>query len=382
MLKKRIVKKFLKSKKNCDYDFYSLYKKSPNSFLEEDNILSNILKKYEDDNITDFHFEPQINKTIVKARYCGELIELETLGIYQYDILLNNLLINCGFDIVKDFENLDGSFSHQNRNYRVSFIKSSKGISCVLRKLRNIEEINVEMDSFILNNIEKLVSQKSKVLIFSGPTGSGKTTTMQYVVNLFKSGKKVHSIENPVEYINPGIIQIVSKNEEDKSDILKYILRQDPDLIVVGEIREKNFAKLLFESSVTGHLVFSTLHTKNAFLVLQRLQTLGIEPKNISESLDLILNQRLIPKNCPFCKGIGCSKCYNTGKRGFVTVFEGVIFSQDIKKDIPLNKSLNYLKEKYKKTNNYINPLSTLKKFLEMDLISEEEYYTNLDSFE
>ncbi|PNS00823.1 hypothetical protein X927_02290 [Petrotoga mexicana DSM 14811] len=362
-------------------NFYLLYNKDLKNYEVEENILDNFLKKYDNENITDFHFEPHEEKVDVKARYCGDLITLETMGVYEYEVVLNKLLINCGYDIVKDFENIDGSFNFQNVNYRASFVRSSEGISCVLRKLRNINDIKVFMEPLILSNVEKLIDQKSKMLIFSGPTGSGKTTTMQYIVNKFKRKRKVHSIENPIEYINPGIIQIVSKIEEDKADILKYILRQDPDLIVVGEIREKNFAKLLFESSITGHLVFSSLHSKNVFLVLQRLKMFGIEVRNLSESLDLILNQRLIPKKCPFCQGNGCHNCYNTGKKGFITIFEGLIISKNLKKDISQSKSINFISEKYKNSDCYIDPLPTLRKFFNEGVINEDQYLSNLSFF-
>ncbi len=108
---------------------------------------------------------------------------------------------------------------------------------------------------------------------------------MHYVVNKFKNNRKVHSIENPIEYINPDIVQISSKDESDKINILKYILRQDPDVIVVGEIRENNFAKLLFDSAVTGHLVFQLFIQRMFFLILQRLKMLGVELKKIYQKV-------------------------------------------------------------------------------------------------
>ncbi|HOB15481.1 MAG TPA: ATPase, T2SS/T4P/T4SS family [Defluviitoga sp.] len=384
MQKKRLSNN-LNSKKN-QYDknifnIYNLYNKTENNFVASEDLLGKFFYKYDDENITDFHFEPNSNNVCVKTRYCGNLVDLNPMSLYEYDIFLNKLLINCGFDIIKDFENIDGSFSFENTNFRVSFVKSSLGISCVLRKLKNINDIRVEMDPIIISNIEKMMREKSKVLIFSGPTGSGKTTTMQYVVNKFKNKRKVHSIENPIEYINPDIIQVVSKDDGEKINILKYILRQDPDIIVVGEIREKMFAKLLFESAVTGHLVFSTIHTKNVFLIFQRLKMLGIEVKNISESLDFLLNQRLIPKKCVNCKGTGCEACYGTGKRGYLTIFEGLLVSNELKRDISLNKSISFIKEKYKNSENYLDPSIKLREFLDNNLINDEEYYVNFHSF-
>ncbi|PNR92553.1 ATPase, T2SS/T4P/T4SS family [Petrotoga sp. 9PWA.NaAc.5.4] len=366
---------------NKKFNLYDLYKKN-NEFLVEEDILSKFFEKYNNKNITDFHFEPLEDNVLVKIRYCGSLINLNPIDFYEYEILLNKLLINCGFDIIKDFENIDGSFTYKRENFRVSFVKSARGISCVLRKLRNISEIEVELGSEIEKKTVDLMKEKSKVLIFSGPTGSGKTTTMHYIVNKFKGQRKVHSIEDPIEYINPEIIQIVCHDENERLDILKYILRQDPELIVVGEVREKNFAKLLFESSVTGHLVFSSLHTKNVFLVLQRLKMFDIDVKNLSDSLDFLTNQRLISKNCNLCKGAGCDNCFYTGKDGFITVFEGLIVSENLKKDIAQNKSVNYIKEKYKFSEFYIDPNLKLLEALNSKIINEEEYLGNLSSFE
>lgn len=364
-----------------EFDIYNLYHRSKNSFLVEEDIVGKFFHNYNDENITDFHFEPNNNNVGVKTRYCGDLVDLNPMSHYEYDTFLNKLLINCGFDIIKDFKNIDGSFTFDNTNFRVSFVKSSLGISCVLRKLKNINDINVDLEPIIQSTIEKLISEKSKVLIFSGPTGSGKTTTMHYVVNKFKNNRKVHSIENPIEYINPGIVQISSKDEGDKINILKYILRQDPDIIVVGEIRENNFAKLLFDSAVTGHLVFSTIHTKNVFLILQRLKMLGVELKNLSESIDLLLNQRLIPQKCGHCNSKGCEICYFTGKRGYITVFEALLVTDNLKRDVSINKSINFIKDKYKQTESYIDPSIRLRELLDNNLISEDLYYTNLNSF-
>ena len=221
---------------------------------------------------------------------------------------------------------------------------------------------------------------KNQKSLFFWTDWFGKNYYHHYVVNKFKNNRKVHSIENPIEYINPDIVQISSKDESDKINILKYILRQDPDVIVVGEIRENNFAKLLFDSAVTGHLVFQ-LFIQRMFLILQRLKMLGVELKNLSESIDLLLNQRLIPKKCEHCNGKGCNTCYFTGKRGYVTVFEALIVTDNLKRDISINKSISFIKEKYKQTESYIDPSIRLRELLDNSLISEDQYYTNLHSF-
>ncbi|MDO7977151.1 GspE/PulE family protein [Oceanotoga teriensis] len=310
---------------------------------DNDNIYNKIFYELNNDGITDYHFTPHKDFVDISVRYNGDLIKIEKIFKNQYNRLLNRILINCGLDIIKDFKNLDGSFELNDNFYRVSFMKSFFGISCVMRKLKNIEKININIPTKIEKKILEYVNNKSGLIIFSGPTGSGKTTTLNYYLNKLKDKMKIHTIDNPIEYIISGIVQISLLNNE-SIDILKYILRQDPELISVGEIRERSYAKFLFETITTGHYVFSTVHSDSIENVLNRFYSMGIK-NEIIKFTDMILNQRLLPGICKNCKGKGCKECMNTGKKGFFSIFDCLILNDDVKKYL-LNNTLNFEKIK------------------------------------
>jgi type IV pilus assembly protein PilB len=147
-------------------------------------------------------------------------------------------------------------------------------------------------------------------------------------------------------------------------------LRQDPEIIQIGEVREKSFAKLLFESAVTGHSLVASLHSQNAFKALNRLKSLGIREEQIISNCDLIINQRLIPKICEHCNGKGCNKCYQTGQDGYVTVFEHLKIFEDVFTDSKNNKEKSYFSFERQ-----------LKSLLEENKISIESYHDTINSF-
>jgi type IV pilus assembly protein PilB len=348
-------------------DFYNLYEELETYDLK--NGLDQLGFDFSDTRITDYHFEPLKDLVRVKIRYSGKLLRFKNITKETYEELVNLILLQTGKDIINDNKNTDGSFEYNGLNFRVSFMKSVNGISLVIRRLQNIEEVAVKIPLELEKKIINSIKSKSKVTIFSGPTGAGKSTTMAYVINKIKNDFKVHSIENPVEYINENIIQI-NIEQEDKIDVLKYILRQDPEIIQIGEVREKSFAKLLFESAVTGHSLVASLHSQNVFKALNRLKSLGISEDQITSNCDLIINQRLIPKVCDKCNGKGCNKCYQIGQDGYVTVFEYLKISEDIFSGLKNNKEKTYFSFE-----------KQLKSLLEEGKISIESYHNTIDSF-
>lgn len=361
---------------NNNNNLKNLYEK--NYCVSSKDKLNLILEKFQTKSITDFHFEPEKDKISVKFRYSNSLINFEIWSHYEYEIFLNKILIKCGLDIIKDFKNNDGSFSYKNFHFRVSFVKSFYGISCVIRKLENIENVNVNFEENLYNKIFSLIKNKTKMILFSGPTTSGKTTSLAHIINKIKNNYKVHSIENPIEYKINGVIQFQCEDDE-KSNILKYILRQDPEVIVVGEIRENNFAKLLFESSNTGHTILGTIHAKNVFKCIERIKDLGINETTIIKNVDLILNQRLIPLKCNFCLGKGCEKCFYSGKNNFTNIFEYFELTDEAK-NLIINSV--YIKEiDFKKFNFYHFPNEKLKQMLDEKIITHEEYQGIKNSF-
>jgi len=354
-------KKFIEFSKN--------YISEKEYLLSEDSLFS-VFKELEDERVSDYHFEPEEKSVRVKIRFSGKIIEIKEMEKEKYDVLLNKLCIVSDIDPISLYENTDSSVHYRNNNYRISFINSINGISCVIRKLKNIENVEIELPDFLK---KRLLENKieSKVYIFSGPTGCGKTTTMSYIINKISEQYKIHTIENPVEYIIKNTVQI-EINRKNKNDILKNILRQDPDLIMPGEIRDSDFAKLLINAALTGHSVFATVHSKNVFSSLKRIENLFEYKDPVNDILDIIVNQRLVPIKCTKCGGKGCEYCYGTGTEKLSPVFEILEISHGIKfseKDDIVRKNL------------YISPYEQLEKLKSENRISDETFNKTLESF-
>jgi type IV pilus assembly protein PilB len=362
-----------KMKRKSKFNLYSYHLGKNEDQDASGDVIGDILKKFEDPRITDIHFEPG-EEVKIRIRYCGKLIDSYELPIDEYKVIVNRLLVLCGLDVVMNHYNADGSFEYAKVSYRVSFIESLRGVSCVIRRLRDISQIFVDLPEGLLDNISGLIGSRTKVIIFSGPTGSGKSTTMSYITGKLKDRYKVHTIENPVEFKIPGTIQIQISKEEDPMEKFKYILRQDPEIIVVGELRSSAFAKLLFDSSVSGNSVFTSLHCSNVFEIVSRLRSLGVSDSNISSCVDIMLNQRLIPRVCPLCDGIGCTECYGTGYSGYLNLFEVLHASEEFKSDVTLGMNDMELKNKYKNTLNYLNPDIKLQYYFDHKLIDKKTY--------
>ncbi|MGM0639829.1 MAG: ATPase, T2SS/T4P/T4SS family [Thermotogota bacterium] len=353
-------------------DFYKLYEE-----LDTYDIFGGLNQlgfNFSDKRITDYHFEPTKDNVKVKIRYSGELLKFKDIKKETYEELVNLILLQTGKDIINDTKNTDGSFEYNGLNFRVSFMKSVNGVSLVIRRLQNINEVFVNIPEDLESKILRSIQSKAKVTIFSGPTGAGKSTTMAYIINKIKNDYKVHSIENPVEYINENIIQI-NIDQEDQSDILKYILRQDPEIIQIGEVREEYFAKLLFDSATTGHSLVASLHSQNVIKALKRLNSLGISEEQIKTNCDLIINQRLIPKICNECSGKGCKKCFYTGQDGYLTVFEYLQINEKI---FDLIKSSGDL---LVSSNMYFSYEDQLSELYNNKNITYESYIKTKDSF-
>ncbi|MGL4786018.1 MAG: GspE/PulE family protein, partial [Cetobacterium sp.] len=231
---------------------------------------------------------------------------------------------------------------------------------CVLRILKNnISKVSLENLGFTTENLIKLkevLNRKNGLLLFCGPTGSGKTTTLYSIVNYLNDEKlNIITIEDPIEYQFPDINQIQCKNEIglDFSIILRSVLRQDPDIILVGEIRDKETAEIALMASLTGHLVITTLHTKDAISAIDRLINFGVDKFVIATAINAIESQRLVRKVCKICGGKIEKSCCNEGFKGREVVEEIIFFDKEIR-DIILNESIkdleNYLKSKDFKT--------------------------------
>lgn len=293
-----------------------------------------LFEKYMDilfkERVSDLHFSINKDYGEIFYRYNTQLINFDSIDKNIYNNLITKIQILSKIDIINDKDPSDGSFTFLDQRFRVSLIKNIFGVNCVIRKLRRISDLTLNKLNYpevFIRNIEKIKLLKDGLIIFSGPTGSGKSTSLAFLIlEILKSeSKKIITIENPLEYHIPGAQQIEIKNDSEKTNIIKNILRHDPDILMTGEIRTEEIAKLTIESSITGHLVFSTIHSNNVFNVINRLIEMGIKKEEILNSIKIIFNQKFVKKVCDCYKNEknkGCEKCHFTGFSSIIPIFE------------------------------------------------------------
>jgi len=339
-------------------------------------------------NASDVHFEPYEDKILVRYRLDGLLYDIFTFHKNIYPLLKNRIKILAGLMInIKD-KPQDGRFSimvdGENIDIRVSTIPSGDDEAIVLRILifglivKNLEAVGLREDD--LETLNKMIYLPNGLILNTGPTGSGKTTTLYAILMRIKKPElKILTVEDPIEYKIEGISQ--SQVEEERgftfAVALRAFLRHDPDVILVGEIRDKETAQIAIQASLTGHLVLSTLHTNNSLGAIPRLISLEVDPKLIPSALRLIIAQRLIRKVCPYCaveykpdeelknkiqkklkdlparvnlndvnlndfqlvKAQGCSQCFGTGYKEMIGVFEFLKINKELEELIYKNPS-------------------------------------------
>lgn len=262
---------------------------------------------------SDIHIEPEKERVRVRYRIDGELIDICFLDFATMKLINSRLKLLSGIKLSITKNAQDGRFSIVDQNVeievRLSVVPGNYGESFVMRILdpRNImaEIESLGMSPHLFEVVERHVEKPNGIILTTGPTGSGKTTTLYaFISKLYNPGIKIITIEDPVEYHLNGIVQ--TQVEEDKGYTflsgLRAAMRQDPDIIMVGEIRDEDTAKVAINAALTGHLVFSTLHTNNAAGTIPRLLELGANPGTLASALSLSLAQRLVRKLCPHCK--------------------------------------------------------------------------------
>ncbi|MBN1228043.1 MAG: Flp pilus assembly complex ATPase component TadA [Deltaproteobacteria bacterium] len=332
------------------------------------NLVNMILLKSVKSGASDIHIEPERNIFRVRYRIDGVLYQTMTSRIDLFPAVVSRLKIMANLDIAERRQPQDGRIQVKAEgrmvDLRFSSLPGVCGEKLVLRILdqnKSILDINSlgfypdQLDSF-----KKALRSSFGLILVTGPTGSGKTTTLYSAINMLNTlEKNIITIEDPVEY-NMEIINQMQTHDAiglTFARILKHTLRQDPDIILVGEIRDKETAEIAIQASLTGHLVLSTLHTNDSPGVIARLINMGIEPSLISSSLTAILAQRLIRTICPECKtlyypskpilktigmegnrtfqlskGEGCSACYDSGYKGRVGIYEFLNVDSDFQK--------------------------------------------------
>jgi len=315
---------------------------------------------------SDLHIEPDAQNMSVRTRVDGILQETFVFDLDIYTALISRIKLLGNLDISERRKAQDGRFSLQIGNSRYDFRLSSTptlfGESIVMRILdqqkilMNLHELGFENKNLELFN--EIIHSPFGIVLITGPTGSGKTTTLYAALNEIKSiENKVLTIEDPIEYQLP-LVQQVQVNDRigfGFNEALKSFLRQDPDIILIGEIRDFETLNSAAQASLTGHLVFSTLHTNDAPSAIGRMVQMGLQPYLIADSLVGIVAQRLVRKICPECKtetkphknllkrvenlisgdatfytGKGCPKCSFTGYSGRTLISEILVLNEEI----------------------------------------------------
>ena len=333
---------------------------------------------------SDIHVHPYENKLQIRYRIDGILYDVLSLNRNVLPLVISRIKVMAGMDIAERRLPQDGRCSvrlgQREIDLRISTVPTSYGERSVLRILDKstglfaLNELGLWDDD--LNKFDSLLNRSHGVIFVTGPTGSGKTTTLYACLNRINSSEKnVITIEDPIEYQLEGIsqIQVAMKKGMTFATALRHVLRQDPDVIMVGEVRDIETARMAIQSSLTGHLVFSTLHTNDSAGAVSRLLDLGVEPYLASSSLIAIIAQRLVRKVCPDCRkesepaahelkelglgeieanngtkffvGTGCERCFQTGYRGRTGIYEILRVNEEVQDLIYRKKTAGTIKK-------------------------------------
>ena len=342
---------------------------------------------------SDIHFEPEEKSTKLRFRIDGILKDVLDLNKNNYPVIMNRIKLIAGLKINVHDAPQDGRFTlkrgKDDIEIRVSALPGAYGENIVMRLLdprtirKSLEELGMRED--ILGEIKKQLKKTTGSILNTGPTGSGKTTTLYAFINFVnKPGIKIITIEDPIEYHIKGIsqTQVEPEKEYTFANGLRSIIRQDPDVILVGEIRDSETAEIAMHAALTGHLVFSTLHTNDAAGTIPRLIDIGTKPQVIAPAINLVMAQRLARKLCEECKtktkatpeetqkikgvlknlgekvkagrldkeiqifkAAGCEKCDSSGYKDRIGIFEAFAIDEEIEKIILKSPSISEIRD-------------------------------------
>lgn len=356
--------------------------------IKEGNFLESLVREAQNLRSSDIHIEVYDDKCRIRFRVDGQLIERHKINKTEYPTLINKIKIEAKCDIAEKRLPQDGrirfTVNNSRIDIRVSILPTLHGEKVVLRLLGNdATHIDILKLGFTPEELERyqLAIQKTHgILLISGPTGSGKTTTLYATLKLLNKIKSnVVTIEDPIEYTLDGINQVQVKEEIGLtySEALRTFLRQDPDVIMLGEIRDAETAQMAIRAAMTGHMVLSTIHTNSAWGTISRLIDMGVPPYLLANTINLSVAQRLVRLLCPHCKQeadfdsielpkafqsaairkqfkpVGCNQCYFTGYKGRKAVYEVINITKELSE---------YIKEQKSTISEYckLNKISTL----------------------
>ncbi|MBU4480264.1 GspE/PulE family protein [Patescibacteria group bacterium] len=376
---------------------------------------------------SDIHIEPEEEISKIRFRLDGILTHIVDFDTKTYNLVLSRIKLISGLKLNVKKNAQDGRISIRlgkaEIEIRVSTMPGAYGESVVMRILNPdaisvpVEELGIEPN--LLKTLEREIKKPNGMILNTGPTGSGKTTTLYaFLKKIYSSEIKIITIEDPVEYHIKGITQTQTDKEKNYTfaNGLRSALRQDPDVVMVGEIRDNETAEIAVNSALTGHLVLSTLHTNTAAGTFPRFAELGVNPKILGSAVNITMAQRLVRKLCPYCKKeipvegenkilvdeiigsvlniekyqinstdkmyepVGCEKCNNIGYKGRIGVFEAILVDENIEnilKEYPSEREIKKEAEKQGildmkqdgiiKVLNGVTSLDELKRVIELD---------------
>lgn len=330
---------------------------------------------------SDIHFETLKESMSIRFRIDGELKLFYIFNKAFFSILSSYIKMLSKLDVTIIRNPQDGRFSFNTMDFRVSTMPTINGESIVIRVLDNLDIAkdftSLGFSSHILKDLKNILTLKEGLVLITGPTGSGKSTTLYSIIKELNSeDKKIITVEDPVEY-KIEQVQQVNVNESlnlDFQTILRNILRQDPDVILIGEIRDSYSLKIALQASLTGHLVLASIHANSSIDTVSRLLDLNADNYLLASTLKYIISQRLILKVCEHCKGAACEKCNYKGFYGRTNIAESLKIDEVIKKILVEKKSTIHIKE-YLENKNYKTILDDGLAKVSLGLSTEKELF-------
>lgn len=373
--------------RDFDYDAIEAGEDEANIIDDDDEeasvvkFVNQIIREALDQRATDIHVEPLATNLRIRYRIDGMLTEVtvpENIKALQSSVIAR-LKIMARLDIAERRIPQDGrinlQFEGQTIDVRVATVPTVEGESVSLRLL-NQEKFNLDklkLEPFVKNKIEKLLAISNGIVLITGPTGSGKSTSLySFLSEVNHPDLRIVTVEDPVENKLPGVMQIAVKNDIGLTfaNALRSILRADPNIVMVGEVRDLETAEIAIRASLTGHLVFSTLHTNDALGGISRLVDMGVEPFLVSAAVRAFLAQRLVRRLCPSCKqprelseldrqdlgipadltgqaydAVGCDRCRGTGFSGRLAIYEVVLLTDTMQELVAHGAPISKMRE-------------------------------------
>ncbi len=350
-------------------------------------LVNTLISQAMKDRASDIHIEPFEKEVVVRFRIDGVLHSIVHPPKSVQAAMISRIKVMGGLDIAEKRHPQDGRIgiriAGRDVDVRVSILPTAFGERVVMRlldrsaKVLTLPELGMSQDQFA--SMQDVVKMPHGIVLVTGPTGSGKSTTLYAaLMEVDRVNNNVMTIEDPIEYQVQGVgqMQVQPKIGLDFASGLRSILRQDPDIVMIGEIRDLETAEIAIQASLTGHLVFATLHTNDALSAVVRLQDMGVEPYLVASSLMMVQAQRLVRRLCPHCKksravhadewrilevsddmsdgrelfdAVGCEQCMQTGFIGRIAIYEMLSVSEAMRNAIHDGKGLPALRRLAKK---------------------------------